>query len=284
MLKSSAAALLTLAAALPPAGSAHAAGEILITQAKALAGNVTPGDAAGFPVSLTRRGTYQLASTLIASANKAGIHILAPDVTVDLNGFTLHGNDVANNGVVAGQPNATIRNGTITGFRFDGVNASADFLIVDAMRIVLNGQDGVFCADGGQIRNSTVSSNGRQGISCTTARVQDNVVQSNAGVGIATSRGSVRGNFVDLNGSGGIVIVTGLAESNTVTANTGVGIYGSNFSALGNAVVGNTSWGVQSGVFYGFGNNFLVNNNGAALENSANARPLNPNGCDPACQ
>ncbi|NWG73776.1 MAG: hypothetical protein HXY24_04090 [Rubrivivax sp.] len=44
---------------------AHAVdGEILITQAKALAGNVTPGDAPGFPVTISQPGKYKLAGHL----------------------------------------------------------------------------------------------------------------------------------------------------------------------------------------------------------------------------
>ena len=39
-------------------------GVILITQANAQAGNVTPGDLAGFPVTISRSGSYKLASNL----------------------------------------------------------------------------------------------------------------------------------------------------------------------------------------------------------------------------
>jgi hypothetical protein len=44
------------ALALLPAAPAFAQGEIIITQAKANAGGVTPGDNAGFPVTLSRPG------------------------------------------------------------------------------------------------------------------------------------------------------------------------------------------------------------------------------------
>ena len=79
---------------------AHAAGEILITQAKANAGNVTPGDNPGFPVSLTQPGSYQLAGNLTVPAGKNGVVIAAHDVTVDLNGFRIYGSNVATNGIV----------------------------------------------------------------------------------------------------------------------------------------------------------------------------------------
>lgn len=53
--------LLVLLPALDLIQPAQAAdGQILISQAKALAGNVTHGDAPGFPVTLTQPGSYQL--------------------------------------------------------------------------------------------------------------------------------------------------------------------------------------------------------------------------------
>jgi hypothetical protein len=49
--------MLCLAGMFAMSPSAHARGVVLITQAKAMAGDVTPGDAPGFPVSITRPGT-----------------------------------------------------------------------------------------------------------------------------------------------------------------------------------------------------------------------------------
>ena len=81
-------ALGAITAAIP---EASAAGEILITQAKALAGNVTPGDSPGFPVTLSLPGSYALASNLIPGPGKIGIVAAAPDIAIDLSGFTMSG-------------------------------------------------------------------------------------------------------------------------------------------------------------------------------------------------
>ena len=78
---------------------AVAQGEILITQAKALAGNVTPGDAAGFPVTLSVSGSYGLAGNLQPTSNKAGIRITNHDITIDLLGFRIVGGGVASIGM-----------------------------------------------------------------------------------------------------------------------------------------------------------------------------------------
>ena len=52
-------------------------GVVLIDQARALAGNVTPGDAPGFPVTISEPGSYRLASDL--ESDNGGILIAADD-------------------------------------------------------------------------------------------------------------------------------------------------------------------------------------------------------------
>jgi hypothetical protein len=84
-------ALFMSLAILPAAPAIATDGQVVITQAKANAGNVTPGDAAGFPVTLSQPGSYVLASNLQAPANTAGIKVNSHDVTIDLNGFRMRG-------------------------------------------------------------------------------------------------------------------------------------------------------------------------------------------------
>ena len=55
--------------------------QVVITQAKALAGNVTPGDAAGFPVTLSQPGAYILGSNLTVTGGKHGIQVNAPTMS-----------------------------------------------------------------------------------------------------------------------------------------------------------------------------------------------------------
>ena len=62
-------------------------GVVLIDQNRALAGNVTPGDAPGFPVTISQPGSYRLSGNLVAPLNSGAIHIAASKVTLDLNGF-----------------------------------------------------------------------------------------------------------------------------------------------------------------------------------------------------
>src|SRR5215469_10191566 len=77
-------------------GSAYAVdGVILIDQAHALKGNVTPGDPPGFPVVLFESGSYRLSGNLtVPDKDTPAIFIAAPSVTIDLNGFSILGPNV----------------------------------------------------------------------------------------------------------------------------------------------------------------------------------------------
>src|SRR5438093_8400021 len=67
-------------------------GVVLINQNAALAGNVTPGDTPGFPVTISVTGSYKLSGNLtVPDANTTAILINADDVTIDLNGFSIIG-------------------------------------------------------------------------------------------------------------------------------------------------------------------------------------------------
>jgi hypothetical protein len=172
---------------------ALAAGEILITQAKALAGNITPGDTAGFPVSLTLPGSYVLASNLTVPAGKNGIGVPSSFVTIDLNGFRMHGGGVAGHGI-DGSPDAlgaTVRNGTITGFTLNGINARGAFWEVEDMRLLRNGRHGITCSASCQIESSIVAENRSDGIIISSGLIIGNVIERNSGYGLFTGGGFV---------------------------------------------------------------------------------------------
>jgi hypothetical protein len=67
-------------------------GVVLIDQNRASAGNITPGDLPGFPVTISRPGSYRLSGNLdVANPDTTAIEITANNVTLDLNGFTIQG-------------------------------------------------------------------------------------------------------------------------------------------------------------------------------------------------
>lgn len=106
---------LALAATLS-ARSPVCAGVVPISQSRALAGKISPGDTQGFPVTITRPGSYQLRGNLTAPAGVDGISIAADDITLDLNGFRIMGSGGTGITGIAGFRRIEITHGTIIGF------------------------------------------------------------------------------------------------------------------------------------------------------------------------
>src|SRR5262245_46426655 len=100
-LGASAAAVLAVAAVQAnPAAAID--GEVLLSQQAALAGNITPGDTPGYPITISLPGSYKLGSNLNVTANAGvGISVRASNVTIDFAGFRLSGNEVVPFGVDA---------------------------------------------------------------------------------------------------------------------------------------------------------------------------------------
>jgi len=108
-------------------------GVVEINHDKAIAGNIGPQDTAGFPVTLVNPGRYVLTSNLYVPNGQTAINILGSDITLDLNGFTIHSTGkcswtfprtvtcgamsaTGHGGVIASGTRATVRNGTVRGF------------------------------------------------------------------------------------------------------------------------------------------------------------------------
>jgi hypothetical protein len=236
-------------------GSAFAVdGVVLIDQNKALAGGVTPGDAAGFPVTITQPGSYRLSSNLIQpTPNTPVIDVRAGHVTIDLNGFAILGatdcsggtNPCAGAGDVDGPgdgirsevfvANVTIRNGTIQGMGRRGIFLLANSVVIEHMHIRSNATDG--------IRVSIVF-----GANQRATLVRYNTVERNGGNGINIIEGLVERNTVSENGGGGIGLSRGSAQYNVSTANL-VGINAGTGSYIGNVLDGNQlqAFGVNMG-------------------------------------
>jgi Right handed beta helix region len=229
-------------------------GEILINQSKVNAGGITPGDDPGFPATLSRSGRYKLTGNLKVPDGKDGIAIVASDVTLDFNGFTISSQPAgaARGGVyVQSGDRVRITNGTITGFGGFGVYlAGGEFSVIENMR---------FVSAGGPSWGALYS--GRQ------ARIRNNTI-ANASFGIVDCRGC-------------------LIEQNIITGSTFYGISVSGGTVVGNVIVGNAQHGLRGiGTNLpdsGYGLNILVGNNGGNAQTIDNVFQLHPNVCDPAC-
>ena len=233
------AGVLLMSTALP--GTAFAVdGQIAITQARAMAGGVTPGDAPGFPVTITQSGSYVLSGNLtVPNADTDAIVINASHVTIDLNGFAILGPTDCSGGLhpCAGvgtgtgitttgvQFNITIRNGTIQGMGFMGIQLLGDSDLVEYVHARGNGRGGI-----------VVDTSADQGSSI----VQHSTAQRNGGLGISLTRGSVNHNVTDVNITG-IGVVVGSASQNVITRNElGLNLSDS-ASYFGNVITSNST-------------------------------------------
>jgi len=175
-------------------------GVVLIDQSKALAGNVTPGDTAGFPIVVSQPGSYRLTSNLaVPNADTTAIEISSDRVTIDLNGFSIIGPVTCVTGfqcsggegdgvhVALGKTfrNITVQNGTISGMGCDGIRLFGTGNVVDRMRLDNNGLDGLDVV-GGEVTNSHASQNGRGGFIVSSGIVTHNTAEANSGNGFTT--------------------------------------------------------------------------------------------------
>ena len=240
-----------IAASILPTAPAHAAGKILITHAKALAGNVTPGDSAGYPVTISIPGKFQLASNLFVPANKIGIQVTSPFVTIDLNGFLMQGSNVAWYGITGGQHGLVIENGFITSFKFDGINGSGNRWLVEKVQVTTNGRDGIALFGFiHHVRGNTVIGNIKRGIVCGgSCVISENIVTSNGGDGVTSRDATMVGNFIGSNSGRGI---QGGIQGGPTGAYAGIG--------LGHNVV-------------------IANGSGNVGDQVNNTLPLHPNIC-----
>jgi parallel beta-helix repeat protein len=225
--------LCTLAApsfAGPPGGSntSGSAGVVLIDQAKAEAGGVTPGDVAGFPVTISQPGNYRLTGPLtVSDPNVSAIVITSDNVTLDLNGYTLQG-PVSCTGLGAqkscaplgvgdgiqavGRAGIALHGGRVRGFAFGvqmgGRNA------VDGMFVSHNSKHGISAGGDSRIHGNSVFNNGWSGISATGSLITNNTVTDNRMNGISTDDGGlVLDNKMTLNGAWGLTGTSGFARN-----------------------------------------------------------------------
>jgi hypothetical protein len=219
-------------------------GVALIDQTHALAGGVTPGDAPGFPVTISLPGSYRLSGNLtVPDANTTAILITADNVTIDLNGFSIVGPTICmtdgrtascnstgtGDGVDAGsRTNITVINGTVRGMGNIGINIPG----VGSFGFGDQGNKGAY------VEKVHAVSNGGAGIVVTSGMVIGNAAISNGGAGIFSSLGPVIGNTANYNGLDGIDVLFGAASGNTATGNFGFGI----FITCPSVVVGNWSF------------------------------------------
>lgn len=233
------------------AGRAQSQGVIGINQASALAGGVTPGDAPGFPVTISQSGSYVLTGNLtVPDANTSGIEIIdAPSVHLDLGGFEIAGpvtcTHTLTGGYLAGvtcTPSggtgkgvfstrtsagpleyfATVRNGTIRGVGSSCVELTGQARVED-LHLLNCGGAGIYA--GGTIANNVIKYTAHGAI-IGGGNVSGNIIAyAHEGV-FLQYRGVIRGNFVQLTTTYGIRCELGCTVvENTVSFSRSYGLY-----------------------------------------------------------
>ena len=183
---------------------------------------------------IAERGSYYLTADVQAATNRHGITVMADDVTIDLNGFSLIGAGKAvgsaGHGINAlGRSNLTVRNGTIQQFREEGVYCNnGSGLVAEALVVENCGGAGIHGYDDVVVRDCLCRENGSYGILSNGKLVARNcMVVANESVGIgASGEGTlVAGCVVQRNTSTGISVGDGSSVSDCVVYdNDGTGI------------------------------------------------------------
>ncbi|MFO0858743.1 MAG: right-handed parallel beta-helix repeat-containing protein [Phycisphaerales bacterium] len=213
----------------------------------------TPGDNdAVFKIS--QPGSYYLTGNIQGVAGKHGIEILAADVTLDLNGFTLAGTPASLSGVwfSGSSGHVEVRNGVIKDWGNHGINLrtqDARSSVVRDIRAMNNAFDGIWTSQDSEIVDSCCAGNGGKGIhadaDCMILRCTS---RGNGGEGISTDRGCiVEGCTVQQNGSAGI---SAIGASCTITSCTSTGNAGAGVATGSYTIVSDVT--VNSNGTYGF--------------------------------
>jgi hypothetical protein len=224
------------------------------------------------PQAILWPATVKVAGTLTGVNNTNGITIFSDDVTIDLNDHSLVGIANSHNGILifGTHTNITIRNGSVSGWPQDGVDAgtaaNSQLRNVSASR---NGGSGMLLGEGGLIAGCSARTNALTGIvagngsrvaDCSSSRNTTGISMGtggtisgantfeNAAAGIAGGAGSLIQNCTAYsNGTNGITTLSGGEISGcTSRANSGNGISASSaVTILNNNCSGNVFAGIQ---------------------------------------
>ncbi|MEM0982712.1 MAG: right-handed parallel beta-helix repeat-containing protein [Planctomycetota bacterium] len=191
----------------PPPGAVAPTGRTL-EQAEPrtpLSAEATPGDSNSV-FRITQPGSYYLTGNVVAAADQSGIVIIAPDVTLDLNGFLVSGPaGSAVEGIDSSQQRVHVMNGFVRGFT-DGVDLSARGCTVESLTVTGASSNGIDMGIDSRVIGCTATDNGNNGID-------------------AFSRSSVTGCTANANGSFGIRAGSQSSVIDCIaSANTGRGI------------------------------------------------------------
>jgi len=195
-------ALVLFSLALLPHALSAGDGVFEINADCANSGGCLSGDAAGYPVTIDRPGSYRLTGSLeTVDVNQTLIEITVSDVSIDLNGFSLSGPVTC-----SGIPNAcsaigsgigiaistdtssiSIANGTIRGMGESGIELFGFESLIENLRFVENRQYGLLIGGQGNIVRNVIATRNGVGINnggSVGAHVLESTVFRNTTLGV----------------------------------------------------------------------------------------------------
>lgn len=219
--------------------AAHASdGALEINATSAAAGSVTPGDASGFPVTLSIPGRYVLTGDLIVSSpGTHAVEIVADGVTLDLNDFSIRGPvsctpgsppqcspSGVGVGVLGTVAYTVVRNGSVRGMANDCIRLGASARILGVV-VAECGDDGIEAGLFATVRDVQSQLAVDDGITVGgSSRVLDCQAFSNGDYGIATSSHAIVSRSQVAGNGNGILVTNGLVRESTIVGNSGSGV------------------------------------------------------------
>jgi hypothetical protein len=233
------------------------------------------------PYTITNSGSYYLTTNLTVSSLGDGIDINANNVTLDLNGFAIQGMPGSGSGIDFDNPtNITVRNGSISGFGFFGVQGGhGNNVVLERLNVSACGEGGISVIGTAVVRDCNCCSNSVSGISVGSGIVSGCSAQNNSGSGISVwngtvvTGGTVSGCFLAVNKGAGIYVGGNGSDviGNTCIGNgTGISIVGSDNRVEDNHVVASGSAGISvpSSSYY---DNIIIKNSVYGANNYSGA-------------
>jgi hypothetical protein len=147
------------------------------------------------PFTISQPGSYYVTRDLTAGFGQNGVTISASNVTLDLNGFTLHGTSQTGDAVlITGSPSAiTIENGIVRGW-YNGIDAqNGSYVTISGISAIDNGGSsndgsyGVILRKHSVLENCNVSDGETTGVLATDATVRNCIISRNGNDGLSVT-------------------------------------------------------------------------------------------------
>ena len=186
---------------------------------------------------------------------ESGVIVGAPGITIDLNGFTLRGDQAPGHYGIddgVGHGGVTIKNGVLLNFDYGIFANGADDLTITKVVAAGNANDGIHVVgSGARITSSNASRNGIWGIDVTgsAVRIKSASAVGNAysGIGVTGGAAQVVASSVSANANYGLYVAGADARVKSVTSggdSVGFAVYGDGAIVQSVRALGNPNTGI----------------------------------------